>query len=93
MMDVDFGIDLDSILDVFNDEKKEPMDFIEAPVNQEETPTVAIPMHGFKEKERPKCPHCDGEVAKYMGHPSVSWYCFCCCSFILERDLKEKEND
>jgi ribosomal protein S27AE len=89
MSEVDFGIDLDSIVRDFEDKPQKPIEPVVSPCHTVEETSVEIPK--APRRERPDCPHCGKELSMYAGHPTVHWYCFSCLSFILEKDLREKK--
>jgi ribosomal protein S27AE len=87
-MSTDFGIDLDSILDVFEEEKKEPIESVETPPYQK-TEIVEVEVQKVRNRVRENCPHCGKELSMYAGHPTVHWYCFPCMCFVRDNEIKE----
>ena len=88
MGEVDFGLDLDSILDGFEEEKKEPIEAVEVPVQSVEIAQPVVIPKQFN-TVRPNCPHCEVELSMYSGYPSVHWYCFRCKVFVRDNEIKD----
>jgi len=43
-------------------------------------------------EERPNCPKCKNELAKFCGHKSIHWYCHWCRDFVYDKEIEKQNN-